>query len=577
MPHHHPAHHAPKPLDGADPDDDAADGGGGDGGAGSSTMDGAAAAHNGGGNPGSSGGIARGASVDRRGFAGKSLTLRTGNHQQWAARPRQNAVQPSLVPTSGGIKSPAVGAPTLNALLKRRPQLPSTLTNDSLGGGGGGAPEDVQQQPHGLRDGTPFADLLARRGGADGAIGPSSHPMPHPPLQPSHAGTAQEAAAAASAGVVDGGLVAGLEMLVSHVRRASGSGAAVADAGDANGAIGSVGGYEAALAAAEQRAAALRSRTSPLAGRRALPPSAQTAGGHHATTTRASMQSSSSAAAEEAALAAAAAGGHAASALSTSDVDDAIFSFAASLRANRRAYGNGTADGADDDGVLGWANGNSTLGLSATLPPSGAPLHSSFGGGPPPVQPLSAASRQRWSARDKERHGIGPFSTKDAHGVAPGPGMPPAAACGHGLGSAAANWPPRTWQSSSSLGSGGLNSRPRSVEGGGRPSALDGRGGRRPRRSTSSSRHPPTPASTRCCNPTRPPITGEESLRWTLLWRLREAILLHGSLDGTMSKRRRSVRGPRTPHEPATPRLPSTKDECVLCRREARTFSWACA
>ena len=365
---------------------------------------------------------------------------------QWAARPRRPPPSGAASCRPRRVAGASAPRPLSTRFSRGGRALPRHPDQRQPRRRRRGAPEDVPPPPPtDSATGRP-PDLLARRGGADGAIGVASPDAP--PAGVRRVGGAQRGASSPARNEsVDGGLVAGLEMLVSHVRRARRSGAAGADALDApggglNGAIGSVGGYEAAIAAAEQRAAALRSRTSPLAGRRALPPSAQTAGGHHATASRASTQSASSAAAEEAALAAAAAGGHAASALSTSDVDDAIFSFAASLRANRRAYGNGTADGADDDGVLGWANGNSTLGLSATLPPSGAPLHSSFGGGPPPVQPLSAASRQRWSARDKERHGIGPFSTKDAHGAAPAPGMPPAAACGHGLGGAASNWPP---------------------------------------------------------------------------------------------------------------------------------------
>ena len=79
------------------------------------------------------------------------------------------------------------------------------------------------------------------------------------------------------------------------------------------------------------------------------------------------------------------------------EVDDAIYSFAASLRANRRVYGSVSSDGPDDDALLGWTGtGGGGVGaggmgnLSSTLPPGGLSggLQQPYGGPTAGQQPL---------------------------------------------------------------------------------------------------------------------------------------------------------------------------------------------
>lgn len=426
----------------------------------------------------------RGSSFDRgRGFTGKSLSLRSN---QWAARPRagqppvpsvpagqgrqgllssaspteQGRPRPGvpgqpgslhggLGPTNGmppngqGAPAPAPGA----AALKRRPHMPG----NGVGGDGQFVGEEMSQAgfpPPGSTHATPFAELIARRGGdpnaqqAPGAGGGGAGMMPD--------GT-------------ENGLVPGLELLVSHVRTPN----VMSAGGDGGGFSG-------------------RSKSSPVAGRRAQPPSATI-----------------SAPAGSAEGGANPSSGGGPETMTSSEVDDAIYSFAASLRTTRRTLGtNGVTDHPEDELLIGASSDNSAhdgalasmpapapfakhYGLSSTLPSGlmagalvGAPGCSS-------VQHSQNQVRQRYSAREGDRvassHRPLPFGTEGGNGTGPPNGL-----ASHG------NWPPSTWRScahmpstshagssgsaggpgASASGGGSLgnsNSRPRSVEGVGRP------------------------------------------------------------------------------------------------------------
>ena len=321
--------------------------------------------------------VSRGASYERgRGFTGKSLSMRSQPAAtQWAMRgnrPGQPGGAPSLLggsntatppamqapggglpprSSSGGPPSesrrpvggaPAVAAPPgqsptgpppatpgslgpggAGALLKRRAQVPSSIDSAYASQAAGGAPLPDDGGANGASSAsrsTPFAELIARRGGDGG----------------SHPGTA--GGAMGSGGMVapacmqDGaplepGLVAGLELLVSHVRRHGERGGSAGE-GEGEGVVP----MYAAAAHAGSGIGHARSKSSPVAGRRAHPPSTQAAppllaGGY---------DDLSSAA-------------HTDADVSASEVDDAIYSFAASLRASRRALSNANADGGDDE------------------------------------------------------------------------------------------------------------------------------------------------------------------------------------------------------------------------------------
>ena len=463
-----------------------------------------------------------GASFERgRGFSGKSLSLRSN---QWAARssqpgaggpgqPRALVAPPGRAPgtdpngrrgisTPGGTTSQPAGGATAPAgapqqaqplqpgsssaqapspsasagipkpgvpgvpqpMLKRRPQLPSAL--GGVEGEDMGAPGTAN-----LSHATPFAELIARRGGegsgrsmtegGSNGIGVESL---------GSVGARLSGSAGGPTGTLGGtsaeehGLVAGLEMLVSHVRRPGGGGSAGADRGDA-----ADGGLALDLVPAMHRIGFenSRSKSSPVAGRRALPPSATALPMHDDFAADASDR-------------AAPVGGHG-DGLSASEVDDAIYSFAASLRAARGARGVGGGIGAGGDGgddeLMCFNAGASAEGeimRSSQTPPIGRDR----GGMPPgglsvPPQPGSyfqqqpgapGMARQRWSARDGA---VGaPSAGKDGM-LMPAGGPSPAGGGGANAAqqlSGNGSWPPRTWHSY-----GGPGSRPRSVEGGGRP------------------------------------------------------------------------------------------------------------
>lgn len=413
-------------------------------------------------------------------------------------RPSAGAPQPALVQPASlapGAASPGgVGGKQQQPLLKRRPQLSSAAVGEGVddgSSGGGNGPLGSNVGAHA----TPFAELIARRGGdANGALGSlTAH---------GHGGEA--------GGAPNGdGLVAGLELLVSHVRRTNGG----ASAGTDGTLDGGGGGYEGG-GDLLQRGGTFgngRSKSSPVAGRRALPPSAIVASQqqlHHQHQLGGGLESGN--------------GDHRAG-LGGDGRDDAIHSLSAGPRgASRRAGGfpdddmamglshdGGTGREHDAGGVGGGAPGASSFaatatrggGLSMTLPPgSGMPgAHAPAGS-----QALSMAARQRWSARENDRappsHAPLPFG-KDASFAGGGGAI--------GNGSASLNntgsWPPRTWHSYAHggggvgapgggpscggqggcwVGSGGVaaaglsgsaGSRPRSVEGGARP--LDPRAG----------------------------------------------------------------------------------------------------
>ena len=153
--------------------------------------------------------------------------------------------------------------------------------------------------------------------------------------------------------------------------------------------------------------------------------------------------------------------------LSAAEVDDAIYSLAASLRSNPRrpllgSVGGMSADGGDDaeDGHSAPAMraGDS---LSATVLAGGGPYGA-------PNQPVSAAQRQRCSAREGDRlaSSCAPFTfSKDGPGSGSNGALVPAGGAAGGNGAAAAQSLaafPRTWHSHAHAS----GSRPRSVEGG---------------------------------------------------------------------------------------------------------------
>ena len=443
-----------------------------------------------------------GASFERgRGFSGKSLSLRSN---QWAARssqpgaggpgqPRALVAPPGRAPgtdpngrrgisTPGGTTSQPAGGATAPAgapqqqlfspaprrhalavasagipkpgvpgvpqpMLKRRPQLPSAL--GGVEGEDTGAPGTAN-----LTHATPFAELIARRGGegsgrsmtegGSNGIGVESL---------GSVGARLSGSAGGPTGTLGGtsaeehGLVAGLEMLVSHVRRPGGGGSAGADRGDA-----ADGGLALDLVPAMHRIGFenSRSKSSPVAGRRALPPSATALPMHDDFAADASDR-------------AAPVGGHG-DGLSASEVDDAIYSFAASLRAARGARGVGGGIGAGGDGgddeLMCFNAGASAEGeimRSSQTPPIGRDR----GGMPPgglsvPPQPGSyfqqqpgapGMARQRWSARDGA---VGaPSAGKDGM-LMPAGGPSPAGGGGANAAqqlSGNGSWPPRTWHS----------------------------------------------------------------------------------------------------------------------------------
>jgi hypothetical protein len=398
-------------------------------------------------------------SFDRsRGFSGRSLSLKAPAQSQWASSAaRGRPCNAPLAPTaaSRGTMLPAGGATDTVGQSQPRAR-PTALIGGNVGCASvtpATGPQKPQQPPprrprptamcatesvdepgegpqlhfsgrRGDGHSTPFAELIARRGG-------------EPTL--------------GTAGVSDAhgdepGLVAGLELLVSHVRRPLG--------GDRDSGLDSSGGAVAYDTHPTQPFAS-RSKSSPVAGRRALPPSAT------ATPPIDPLNAH-----------------HAHDSLGASDVDDAIFSFAASLRQPRRPPVGMAGEGGDDEIMccsgLGGGGLGGTLpmqhvpgllsrtggGLGATLPNStlsGAPgsalpLYGSCQQG----QPLSAAARQRWSAREQDRaapcHSVGPFSKEHL--------VPGASSVGGPMS-----------QHGAPLHS---HSRPRSVEGSGR--SLDPRG-----------------------------------------------------------------------------------------------------
>ena len=234
-------------------------------------------------------------------------------------------------------------------------------------------------------------------------------------------------------------MVAGLEMLVSHVRRTAGS--------DRSGSGDGEGGFDVAVHPGAGAGLAHRNKSSPVAGRRALPPSATAMAAPHLDDLAPAEPSHDG--------------------LNATEVDDAIYSLAASLRAPRHAHHRGLGDG-DDEHMCYNSMGVATEGASPSaaamgrLPGAGAPSLAMPPPGYPP-QPLSAAGRQRWSAREGDRpppshspHGLS--SGKEYGGAAGGGGAAAQSLTGNG------SWPPRTWHSHGLPGS-----RPRSVEGGPRP------------------------------------------------------------------------------------------------------------
>ena len=490
------------------------------------------------GDVGPDGSITRGASFERgRGFSGKSLSLRS--NQQWVARPRPGQSQgpvaaaaaraPAMAPAestenrqrqppggtlqqgslAGGgpvtapAASPGAALKSSQPMLKRRPHLPSATSGEGVLSGEEMMQLGQQSGSFGTHS-TPFAELIARRGG--------------------------EAARQASNGVgsgavaVDGneqGLVAGLELLVSNVRRANGTASAGGEGNlDGSGHIGP--GYD----HVEQHSGGFggRSKSSPVAGRRAMPPSANIS----------ALAGLSGVGADGENGEDMPPGGDS---LNSTEVDDAIYSFAASLRAQRRSC-NGANDAVDDELMMGSAdgardysgrehdgsngNGGGLAGIPASASytvgagcgrgglslPVGSVATSAIAGPPGCALPyavqqgtnqvLSAAARQRWSARENDRaaptHNPLPFGKEGGPSLVIGAGAAGASAAGLGLSQSMTgnvSWPPRTWHSfahnGGSTGGGGLgassvvgahnanNSRPRSVESGARP--LDSRGG----------------------------------------------------------------------------------------------------
>lgn len=315
--------------------------------------------------------LARGASFDRgRGFTGKSLSMRS---TQWAARSRpvpqgaRGVVPNSEAAVSGGpgtasmeraasgrpprtpgASNGATGAPSVASpgspavpsakqplaqqpLLKRRPQLPA-----SFAGAEGGGDDSLVCGSHT----TPFAELIARRGVVEGG-----------------------GSADSCSNNVEPGLVAGLELLVSHVRRANGSNELHDDvnAGGGRGGEALDGGLLTGSMSPHYGSAvfAARSKSSPVAGRRALPPSASVQAALHEPHELAEPPPNEG--------------------LSAAEVDDAIYNFAASLRASRRTRGAGGAlDGGDDESFSYQAvhgahheveSSVAHHGLHATMPP----------------------------------------------------------------------------------------------------------------------------------------------------------------------------------------------------------------
>ena len=425
---------------------------------------------------GPDGAMTRGASFERgRGFSGKSLSMRSN---QWAARPRPavpsgpggailqaragQGLVPNAPPTEGrprqllGAPQPPLGqgpplAPATaspggstsktHALLKRRPYLHGTL---------GGENGDDSSVGVGGAHATPFAELIARRGGDAAAAHGSSSALANVPHGDGPSASNGD------------GLVAGLELLVSHVRRPNG-GASAGGEGPFEG--GDDGGAD-----LMQRGGGFgngRSKSSPVAGRRALPPSAVLASQQQQQVRDSDMSEPG--------------GGDRGHSAGAADGNDAIYGLSANVRSGARRA-------TDDAELVMSAAGSTTLlpagsGMAGAAACSNAPPHAAVQHGTNQV--LSAAARQRWSARENDRgapcHNPLPFG-KDA-----GVGGPPSAAMGSSLNNNG-SWP-RTWHScahggaagqggswvgGSSNAAGGLNSgagsRPRSVEGAARPS-----------------------------------------------------------------------------------------------------------
>lgn len=184
--------------------------------------------------------ISRGASFDRgRGFSGKSLSLRAGGGQ-WASRPRPGGgshpaqitsrgtfmpsssagerTRPAAQPASSQASLSGAGTPAQPLVLKaqqpplkRRPYLPVAAGADASAAG-----DESPCGGPGHAHATPFAELIARRGSDVNMASLGSG------LGSSGLGGTGALTSGESNGV-EHGLAAGLELLVSHVRRATGS------------------------------------------------------------------------------------------------------------------------------------------------------------------------------------------------------------------------------------------------------------------------------------------------------------------------------------------------------------------